>query len=101
MNRIYKREEQPLAFNETTLMKLFKNKGSRNELRFNRFIHLKQFSPKYYERLVMLKMEKRLSNRTPDFQIGGMKSSSTTEHLGTLMVYMRQLEKAQGGGVCH
>lgn len=101
LNRIYTREQLPKAFNKTTLMKLFKNKGSRNELKFNRFIHLKDNSPKYYERMVMKKMESRHnSHNTPSFQIGGKKASSTTEHLTTLMIYMRLLEKVKGAGVC-
>ena len=80
-------------------MQLFKNKGSRNELKNNRFIHLKDHCPKLLERLIMLKLERRLSSATPNFQIGGQKMSSTTEHLVTMISYMRHLEKKQGGGV--
>ena len=100
MRKFYTTEELPKQFNCTTLMKLFKNKGSRNDLKSNRFIHLKDYSSKVFERLVMMKLERRMSLSTPDFQIGGQKQSSTTEHLLTLMVYMSQLEKKQGGGLC-
>ena len=47
----------------------------------------------------MTKLERRMSAATPDFQIGGQKLSSTTEHLVTLISYMRHLEKTQGGGI--
>ena len=100
MKRMYVKEEIPGEFHNTTLMKLFKGKGSRNEIKSNRFIHLKDYSAKVFERLIMLKMEARMSRSTPSFQIGGQKQSSTSEHLVTLMVYMAQLEKAQGGGLC-
>ena len=41
-NECYKQEFQPEDFSETTLMKLYKNKGVRTELKSNRFIHLKE-----------------------------------------------------------
>ena len=100
MNRMYVEEKIPRAFQSTTLMKLYKKKGSRNELKSNRFIHLKDYSSKIYERLIMQKLEARLSSATPEFQIGGQKLSSTTEHLLTLMTYMQRLEKKQGAGIC-
>ena len=54
LNRIYITEIIPKKFNCTELMQLFKNKGSRNELKNNRFIHLKDASPKLLERMIML-----------------------------------------------
>ena len=100
MNRMYKNEEIPRVFNNTTLMKLYKKKGPRTELKSNRFIHLKNYPAKVFERLVMMKLEKRMASATPDFQIGGQKMSSTTEHLVTLMTYMRHIEQTQKAGVC-
>ena len=100
MQRMYCNEEIPREFNNTTLMKLYKGKGSRNEIKSNRFIHLKDYSAKVFERLVMMKMETRMSRATPSFQIGGQRLSSTTEHLVTLMTFMTKLEKVQGGGLC-
>ena len=99
LNKIYVTEKIPKSFHTTELMKLFKNKGSRNELKNNRFIHLKEHGPKILERLIMMKLERKMSEATPPFQIGGQKLSSTTEHLVTLMSYMRHLEKSQGGGI--
>ena len=66
----------------------------------NRFIHLKSFLPKTFEKLLMKKIETRLAIKTPAFQIGGKRKSSTTEHLLTLIMYMKRLEKEQGGGIC-
>ena len=99
-NRCYKDEQIPKEWDETTLMKLYKNKGKRTDLKMNRFIHLKPFMPKLFEKLVMKKVESRLADKTPEFQIGGRKKSSTTEHLLTLMMYMKRLEKDNGGGIC-
>ena len=99
-NRCYKDEKIPKVWEETVLMKLYKNKGKRTDLKMNRFIHLKSFLPKTFEKLVMNKIEGRLDKKTPQFQIGGRKKSSTTEHLLTLMMYMKRLEKEQGGGIC-
>ena len=99
-NRCYRDEQIPKVWEETVLMKLYKNKGKRTDLKMNRFIHLKSFLPKTFEKLVMNKIGGRLDSRTPEFQIGGRKKSSTTEHLLTLMMYMKRLEKEQGGGIC-
>ena len=99
LNKIYVSEDIPTKFQSTELMQLFKNKGSRNELKNNRFIHLKEHGPKLLERMIMMKLERRMSSATPSFQIGGQKLSSTTEHLVTLISYMKHLEKSQGAGV--
>ena len=100
LSRMYRDETIPRDFQSTTLMKLYKNKGSRNELNNNRFIHLKDYASKIYERLIMQKIEGRMSSSTPDFQIGGQKQSSTTEHLLTLMIFMSKIEKTKGAGIC-
>ena len=99
-NKCYKEECIPDEWSETELMKLYKNKGKRTDLKMNRFIHLKPFMPKTFEKLLMKKIETRLANKTPEFQIGGRKNSSTTEHLLTLIMFMKRLERDQGGGIC-
>ena len=81
LNKIYVTENIPVKFQSTELMQLFKNKGSRNELENNRFIHLKQHGPKILERMIMTKMDRRMSAATPEFQIGGQKLSSLRKQL--------------------
>ena len=98
--RLYKEEVQPEDFYRTHLMKLWKKKGSRNDVKMHRFIHLKSWGPKCYEALVMKKFSKRLMAKTPEFQIGGKKTYSTTEHLISLMMIMQRLDKEKGGGIC-
>ena len=97
-NECYKQEFTPEDFCETILMKLYKNKGVRTQLKSNRFIHLKTWMPKTYEKMLMTKIEGRMSDHTPRCQIGGRKLSSTNEHLATSITLMRRLEKEQGGG---
>ena len=97
-NECYKNEITPDDFCETVLMKLFKNKGNRTQLKFNRFIHLKGWMPKTYEKMLMSKIESKMSEHTPSCQIGGQKLSSTNEHLVSLVTLMRRLEQAQGCG---
>ena len=97
-NACYVNEFTPDDFCYTTLMKLYKNKGKRTELKSNRFLHLKGWLPKTFEKLLMTKLEGRMSDHTPECQIGGQKLSSTNEHLLTAITLMRRLEKEQGGG---
>ena len=60
-NKCYREETIPDEWSETELMKLYKNKGKRTDLKMNRFIHLKPFMPKTFEKLLMKKIEKKTS----------------------------------------
>ena len=97
-NKIYRIERMPGSFNDTDLLKLYKGKGNRAELKFNRFLHLKPWLPKGYEKMVMTKMEKKMFKNTPEYQVGGQKLGSTNEHLVSMITTMRRLEITQGGG---
>ncbi len=96
--KIYRIERQPESFCETDLLKLFKGKGNRLELKSNRFLHLKTWLPKGYEKMLMTKMEEKLFRNTPSYQVGGQKLGLTNEHLVSMITTMRRLEKFQGGG---
>mgnify|MGYP001162975371 FL=1 len=94
----YKQEKMPESFYETELLKLYKGKGVRSELKSNRFIHLKGWMAKTYEKMLMTKMEAKMFAATPEFQVGGQKMGSTNEHLLAMIVAMRKLEKVQKTG---
>ena len=96
--KCYTTERLPASFYETELLKLYKGKGVRVELKSNRFIHLKCWGPKIFEKLIMTKIEDRLFGNPPDFQVGGQKMGSTNEHLLSMITVMRRLEKVNGGG---
>ena len=98
--KCYEQETRPQSFSWTELLKLFKGKGNRLELRFNRFIHLKPWGPKVYEKMLMTKFEDKLFGHTPEFQVGGQRMGSTNEHLLAMITVMRRLEREnQGGGI--
>ena len=97
-NMCYVQEKMPESFYDTELLKLYKGKGVRAELKSNRFIHLKGWMAKTYEKMLMTKMEDKMFNCTPDFQVGGQKMGSTNEHLLSMMVAMKKLEEKQGCG---
>ena len=97
-NWCYIKEIMPRSFYTTQLLKLYKGKGVRAELKSNRFIHLKPWMPKLYEKMLMTKIEGRMFSNTPDLQVGGQKQGSTNEHLLAMMISMRRLEEFQGCG---
>ena len=97
-NMCYKQEKMPESFYETELLKLYKGKGVRAELKANRFIHLKGWMAKTYEKMLMTKMEAKMFSATPEFQVGGQKMGSTNEHLLSMIIAMRKLEKTQRTG---
>ena len=78
------------------LQRLFKGKGNRLEMKANRFLHMKGWGPKVYEKMLMTKMESKMFKNTPEFQVGGQKLGSTNEHLAAMITVMRRLEKTQG-----
>lgn len=95
--KCYKLEKMPESFSDTELLRLYKGKGDRTELQKNRFLHLKPWGPKVYEKLIMTKIEDKMFNHTPEMQVGGQKMGSTNEHLLSMIMAMRRLEKKQGG----
>ena len=96
--KCYKMEVMPESYEFTELMQLYKGKGNRLELKSSRFLHLKPWLPKGYEKMLMTKMEQKMFKHTPDYQVGGQKLGSTNEHLLSMITTMRRLEKLQGGG---
>lgn len=96
--KCYKLERMPGDFYYTELQRLYKGKGNRLEMKANRFLHMKGWGPKVYEKMLMTKMESKMFHNTPNFQVGGQKMGSTNEHLASMITGMRRLEKEQGGG---
>ena len=80
IQRIYQTGEIPDSFKETTLMKLHK-KGPKNVIDNYRWLHLKQWLPKLTEKVVLLKLKDRMTEGTPEFQLGGQPMGSCAEHL--------------------
>lgn len=97
-NLCYMKEVMPASFFETNLLKLFKGKGVRTELKSNRFIHLKGWLAKTYEKMLMTKLEGKMFSCTPELQVGGQKQGSTNEHLLSMIISMRRLEESQNAG---
>ena len=83
--RIYSTEDIPEEFMQTKLKQLYKRKGDKSKLASYRFIHLKDWAGKMMEKLVMLKCQEKVTSIMPDMQIGGMKNSSTVEHILSLL----------------
>ena len=96
--KCYVLETMPECFYETELLRLYKGKGNRLDLNKNRYIHLKTWGPKVYEKLLMTKMEAKLFRNTPECQVGGQKMGSTNEHLAALITTMRRVEEKQQKG---
>ena len=67
--KIWESENIPSQWEETTLIQLFKGKGSRENLDFYRFIHSKPWLPKLFEGIVVQKMKINLVNKMSKFQI--------------------------------
>ena len=85
LQRIYLREEVPASFRETMLMPLYKGKGDRKELSSHRFLHLKKWMAKVFEKMLMQRVEAKVRQATPDLQQGGQPGGSTMDHLVSMV----------------
>ena len=95
---IYETESIPESFLVTTLVALFK-KGDPRDVNNYRFLHLKGPVPRILELAIYLKLEDTFDTYTSENQLGGMKASSTSEHLALTMSLVNDLEKKKSGAV--
>ena len=95
--RIYREEDIPQKFLKTSLKRLYKRKGDKTKLSSYRFIHLKEWAAKVMEKLVMQKCNDLIAGVMPQGQIGGMKKSSTSEHISSLHALARMKMKEKSG----
>ena len=95
--KIYRSEQIPREFLKTKLKKLYKKKGSKNKLSSYRFIHLKDWAGKMMEKMIVQKSQEHINNKMPDMQIGGMRNSSTIEHILTALT-VAKIKTREGSG---
>ena len=96
---IFESEEVPEEFMETVLIALFKGKGDPRRPTSYRFLHMRSDLSRILENCLYLKMERIFDERTGETQLGGMKQSSTIEHLAMLTSLVNTLEKEKRGAV--
>ena len=81
---VWKKETMPTTWEKSTLVQLYKSKGSRSVLDNMRHIHIKEENPKFFGHLVVsAAKEKMISNQTK-FQIATKPGHRTQEHLFVL-----------------
>ena len=67
--RVWESEDIPEQWSDTTLIQLFKGKGSREDLSGYRFLHTKHWLPKTFEALVVDKMKTKLVDKMSKYQV--------------------------------
>ena len=92
MKRIIDEEDVPFQFSETTLIAIWKGKGSPLDLNMNRYIHEKAWPARLCDALVTEKMKPSIVESCPDIQIGGIPGSQSSQHLLTLKLWMMMKE---------
>ena len=99
MKKLIKCENIPTDFALTTLIQIWKRKGSALDLNNMRFIHLRHWHCKLLEALITEKMKNNIVNNTPKIQLGSMPGSSSVEHLVVLKTWMKQNEQLKKPGI--
>ena len=92
-----RKEEFPRRLHQTILHMIWKKKGRQEEMRNNRFIHMKDYLARTCEALVVGKMKQTMFNMSTMFQIGGQSGHSVEEHLFSVKSLMG-LREEQGEG---
>ena len=99
MKKVIKCEDIPQRYKATTLIQIWKGKGSPLSLNNMRFIHMRGWKPKLLEALVTEKMKPKIVEATPKFQLGGMPGASSVEHLVVLKTWMKSIEQYKRSGI--
>ena len=99
MSKLICLEEIPRAFTKTTLIQLWKKKGSALDLNMMRFLHMRPWRSKLIESLVTQQMKENIVKATPKIQLGGMPGASSVEHLVTLKTWMKMKEEKKESGI--
>ena len=99
MKKIISTETTPIAFSYTTLIPIWKKKGSALDLNMMRYVHTKIWEAKLCEALVTEHMKEKIVAACPTIQIGGMPGSSSVEHLVTVKTWMLMKEENKSNGI--
>ena len=99
MCKIINSENIPFEFSATSLIPIWKKKGSALDLNMMRYIHMKSWEAKLCEALVTEEMKPDIIEACPPIQIGGMPKSSCSEHLLTLKTWMLSKETKKENGI--
>ena len=91
-NSVWKREEIPRNWQKTTLIQIFKGKGSFQDLKNWRNLHIKEMTQKVFANLVMKEAQELLYKNMSIFQIGTKKGHRATEHIYVLKTLMKKYE---------
>ena len=86
-------EQVPDKFRETRLMPLYKRKGDRKEVSSQRFLHLKSWPAKLYEKLFMQRLEVKIRRATAELQEGGQPGGSCIDHLISMVTTINMMKK--------
>ena len=99
MKRIIDEEDVPFQFSETTLIAIWKGKGSPLDLNMNRYIHEKSWPARLCDALVTEKMKPSIVECCPDIQIGGIPGKQSSRHLLAVKLWMMLKETRKENGI--
>ena len=99
MEKMIKMEEIPFKYGNTSLIQIWKKKGSSLDLNNMRFIHMRHWRCKMLEALITEEMKDNIVSATPKIQLGGMPKTSSVEHLVVLKTWMKDKETKKEPGI--
>ena len=92
LNRMYCGEEFPEASAITFLTRIWKGKGTREDLANSRFIHNREPVTKLFEKCVVMIVEAEINKATPQSQAGSRKGRSTRDQMLKLVILQKFYE---------
>ena len=92
LNKIYAEECIPDKMRETSLTKIYKKKGSLNDIKNYRFVHGKKWFSKLLEKCLVKIIEDQINMHTPQSQIGGLPGLGCRDHIMTITSLIKSNE---------
>ena len=86
---VWKQEKIPERWTETTLLQLWKGKGSFQELANTRNIHIKDITAKLFSHIVVNIAKNTLMENMSPFQIGTKQGHRASEHIFVMKSVMQ------------
>eukprot|EP00794_Sanderia_malayensis_P004142 gene4142-4695_t len=84
LNRILKEKEIPSSWQQMKIKSIYKNKGSRAEMKNTRGLFITNVVSKLYEKVLSIRNYKYIESYLSSYQCGGVRNRGTSDHLFTV-----------------
>ena len=93
--KVWNQEEIPTGWKKTSIVQIYKGKGSIQDQSSQRFIHMKEEAPKVFSHIVVNLTKEILMKNMSKYQIGAKEGHRATEHIFVMKSLIQYYERLQ------